>query len=48
MYEQWHPLGVVGVISAFNFPGGGMVLERADRSSVRRLRRLEAFTRRRR
>ena len=21
MYEQWHPLGVVGVISAFNFPG---------------------------
>ncbi len=21
MYEQWHPLGVVGVITAFNFPG---------------------------
>ena len=21
MYEQWHPLGVVGIISAFNFPG---------------------------
>jgi aldehyde dehydrogenase (NAD+) len=20
MYEQWHPLGIVGVISAFNFP----------------------------
>jgi len=20
MYEQWHPLGVIGVISAFNFP----------------------------
>src|SRR5687768_10378241 len=20
MYEQWHPLGVVGVITAFNFP----------------------------
>ena len=20
MYEQWHPLGVVGVVSAFNFP----------------------------
>ena len=20
MMEQWHPLGVVGVISAFNFP----------------------------
>ncbi|MCH9716293.1 MAG: aldehyde dehydrogenase family protein [Gammaproteobacteria bacterium] len=21
LYEQWHPLGVIGVISAFNFPG---------------------------
>ena len=20
MYEQWHPLGVIGIISAFNFP----------------------------
>ena len=20
MYEQWHPLGLVGTISAFNFP----------------------------
>ena len=20
MYEQWHPFGVVGVITAFNFP----------------------------
>ena len=20
MYEQWHPLGNVGIISAFNFP----------------------------
>jgi len=20
MYEQWHPLGIVGVVSAFNFP----------------------------
>src|SRR5205085_10804936 len=20
MYEQWHPLGIAGVISAFNFP----------------------------
>jgi aldehyde dehydrogenase (NAD+) len=27
MYEQWHPLGIVGIISAFNFPsryGPGM------------------------
>ena len=21
MYEQWHPLGNVGIITAFNFPG---------------------------
>ncbi len=21
MYEQWHPLGIVGLITAFNFPG---------------------------
>ena len=21
LYEQWHPLGVVGVVTAFNFPG---------------------------
>ena len=21
MYEQWHPLGIVGIITAFNFPG---------------------------
>jgi aldehyde dehydrogenase (NAD+) len=20
MYEQWHPIGIVGIISAFNFP----------------------------
>jgi len=20
MYEQWHPLGIIGIISAFNFP----------------------------
>ncbi len=27
MYEQYHPLGVVGIISAFNFPGSSLVLE---------------------
>ena len=27
MYEQYHPLGIVGIISAFNFPGGCMELE---------------------
>ena len=21
MYEQWHPLGIVGIVTAFNFPG---------------------------
>ena len=42
MYEQWHPLGVVGIISAFNFPGCGVELERADRPGLRRYRRLEA------
>jgi aldehyde dehydrogenase (NAD+) len=21
MYEQWHPLGVIGIVTAFNFPG---------------------------
>ena len=27
MYEQYHPLGVVGIISAFNFPVAVLVLE---------------------
>ncbi len=27
MMETWHPLGVCGVISAFNFPGGRVVVE---------------------
>ena len=43
MYEQWHPLGAVGVITRVQFPGGGVELERADRGGLRRLRRLEAF-----
>lgn len=30
MYEQYHPLGVVGVISAFNFPVAGVGLECDD------------------
>ena len=25
MYEQWHPLGVVGVITRVQFSGGGVV-----------------------
>ena len=43
MYEQWHPLGIVGVISAFNFPGRGVGVERDDRGGVRRLRALAAL-----
>ena len=35
MYEQWHPLGVVGIITAFNFPGRGVGVERdASRPSA--------------
>ena len=42
MMETWHPLGVVGVISAFNFPGRGVVVERGARARLRQRRRLEA------
>ena len=41
--EQWHPLGPVGVISAFNFPVAGVELERGAGVSLRRQRRLEAI-----
>jgi aldehyde dehydrogenase (NAD+) len=27
MYEQYHPNGIVGIISAFNFPSSGLGLE---------------------
>ena len=42
MMETWHPLGVVGVISAFNFPGRRMGVERLPRLRLRRQRGLEA------
>ena len=42
MYEQWHPLGVIGIISAFNFPGRRLVLERLPRGRLRRHLGLEA------
>ena len=45
MYEQWHPLGVVGVITRLQFSGRGVVMECADRGCVRRLRRVEAVAR---
>ena len=43
MYEQWHPLGPVGVITAFNFPVAGLVLERLGRAGMWRYGDLEAF-----
>ena len=42
LMETWHPLGVVGVISAFNFPVRGVGVERRDRAGVRRRRGVEA------
>jgi acyl-CoA reductase-like NAD-dependent aldehyde dehydrogenase len=43
MLEQWHPLGVVGIISAFNFSGCGLVLERRARRCVWQRDALEAI-----
>ena len=42
MMEQWHPLGPVGVITAFNFPVAVWAWNAAHRRGVRRSRRLEA------
>ena len=42
MYEQWHPLGIVGVITAFNFPVAVWAWNAHDRGGLRRLRALEA------
>ena len=42
LMETWHPLGVVGVISAFNFPVGRLVVEHRRRPGLRRPRDLEA------
>ena len=42
MMETWHPLGVVGVITAFNFPGRGLGLERGAGAGLRRSGDLEA------
>ena len=43
MFEQYHPLGPVGVITAFNFPGCRMVLERHAGADCRRYCCLEAL-----
>ena len=43
MYEQWHPLGIVGVISAFNFPVAVWSWNALDCGGVRRLRTVAAI-----
>ena len=40
MYEQWHPLGIVGIISG---DSGGLVLERRYRLGLRRCVCVETF-----
>ena len=42
MMETWHPLGVVGVISAFNFPGRRLVVECGACAGLRQCGGLEA------
>ncbi len=46
MYEQWHPLGVVGIITRVQFPGRGVVVERLPRRDLRQRLRVEALARR--
>jgi aldehyde dehydrogenase (NAD+) len=36
MYEQWHPLGIVGIISAFNFPVAVWAWNCVPRGDLRR------------
>ena len=43
MFETWHPLGVVGIISAFNFPVAVWAWNAALGAGVRRSRGLEAL-----
>jgi aldehyde dehydrogenase (NAD+) len=42
MMETWHPLGVVGIISAFNFPVA-VVVELGAGAGLRQLGRVETF-----
>ena len=42
MYEQWHPLGIVGIISAFQFSCCSLDLEQHDGMGLWRCVRLEA------
>ena len=43
MMETWHPLGVIGVISAFNFPVAVWAWNAALAIVCRQRRRLEAI-----
>ena len=43
MYEQWHPLGPVGIITRLQLPGRRLGLERHGRRRLRRLDDLEAL-----
>jgi hypothetical protein len=43
MYEQWHPFGPVGVITAYNFPAAVWVLERFACAGMRRYGDLETL-----
>ena len=44
MYEQWHPLGLVGIIQRVQLPGRGMGLECDAGCCLRRHLHLEAVT----
>ena len=41
MYEQWHPFGIVGVITSFQFPGRSLGLECFACSHMRQCHGLE-------
>ena len=43
MYEQWHPLGIVGTISAFNFPVAVYSWNCVHRGNLRQHEYLEAL-----
>ena len=44
MYEQWHPLGLVGTISAFNFPVAVYAWNACIAADLRQRQHLEAVT----
>ena len=46
MYEQWHPLGPIGIITAFNFPVAVWSWNAAIAGRLRRYHDLETFAQR--